>query len=94
MCVMEGVALVLPCSIYFYELFTGVNTKALKDRPSFWIVTGIIYQCVYNASLALSKEYMGRFGDGAYAFAILFYCILFVLFMRAYKCSPEERVLA
>jgi hypothetical protein len=92
MCILEAAALILPCVIYFYELFTSMNTKALKDRPSFWIVTGIIYQAVYNASLTLSMEYMGRFSDGAYAFAILFYCILFVLFMRAYKCSPEERV--
>jgi hypothetical protein len=91
---LEAAALVPLCVIYFYELFTNMNTKALKDRPSFWIVTGIIYQGVYNASLVLSMEYMGRFSNGAYAFSILFYCILFVLFMRAYKCNPEERVAA
>jgi len=91
---LEAVALVPPCAIYFYEFFTNMNTKALKDRPSFWVVTGIICQGAYNASLLLSMEYMGRFGDGAYTLGILFYCILIVLFMRAYKCSPEERVVA
>jgi hypothetical protein len=91
---LEAAALVPPCVIYFYELFTNMNTKALKDRPSFWVVTGIIFQAAYNASLLLSMEYMGRFSDGAYALGILFYCILFVLFMRAYKCSPEERLAA
>jgi len=91
---LEAVALVPPCAVYFYELFTNMNTKALKDRPSFWVVTGIIWQGAYNLCLLLSMEYMGRFGDGAYALSILFYCILFVLFMRAYKCSPEERVVA
>lgn len=94
MCMLEAAALVLPCVFYFYELFTNMNTKALKDRPSFWIVTGIIYQGVYNACLTLSMAYMGRFSDGAYDFAILFYCILFVLFMRAYKCKPEEVAVA
>jgi hypothetical protein len=89
MCMLEGAGLVLPCGIYFYEFYTSMNTRALKDRPSFWIVTGIIFQGAYNASLTLSMEYMGRFSDGAYVFAIIFYCLLFVLFMRAYKCSPE-----
>jgi hypothetical protein len=90
MCLLESAALVPPCVIYFYELFTNMNTMALKDRPSFWVVTGIMCQDVYNACLLLSKEYMGRFSSDAYTFAILFYCVLFVLFMRAYKCSPEE----
>jgi hypothetical protein len=94
MCLLEGAGLVLPCVMYFYELFTNMDTKALRNRPSFWIVTAIIYQGVYNTSLTVSMKFMGRFSDGAYAFAILFYCILFVLFMRAYKCSPEERVVA
>jgi hypothetical protein len=90
MCLLESAALVPLCVIYFYELFTNMNTKALKDRPSFWVVTGIMCQNAFNTCLLLSKEYMGRFSNGAYTFAILFYCALFVLFMRAYKCSPEE----
>jgi len=94
MSMVAAAALVPPCAIYFYELFTNLNTKALKDRPSFWIVTGITCQTAYNASLLVSMEYTGRFGNGAYDFAILFYCILFVLFMRAYKCSPAEWVTA
>lgn len=91
MCMLDSAAIVPPCVIYFYELFTDMNTKALKDRPSFWVVTGIMCQNAYNTCLMLSMEYLGRFSSGAYTFAILFYCVLFVLFMRAYKCSPEER---
>jgi len=91
---LELIALVPPCVIYFFELFTTVNTKALKDRPSFWIVTGIAYMDVCSFTLNLSFEYLGRFGDGAYALGSLLYCILFVLIMRAYKCSPAEWVTA
>jgi hypothetical protein len=90
MCLLESAALVPPCGIYFYELFTNMNTKELKDRPSFLVVAGIMCQSAYNTCLLLSMEYMGRFSNGAYTFAILFYCVLFALFMRAYKCSPEE----
>lgn len=92
MCLLQGILLVVPCVLYFYELFTTMNTKALKDRPSFWIVTAIIYQNVCGVSLMLSMEYMGRWSEGAYALGCISYCILFVLFMRAYKCSPEEWV--
>jgi hypothetical protein len=89
---LEAVALLPPCVIYYYELFTGIDTTALKDRPSFWVITGIICQAACNAFLMVSMKYMGRFGDGAYAFGILFYCILFVVFMRAYKSSPEGKI--
>jgi hypothetical protein len=92
MCLLELIALVPPCFFYFYELFTTTNTKALKDRASFWVVFGIMYLSVLSFTLLLSREYVGRFGDGAYALGNLFYSILFVLFIRAYKCSPEERV--
>lgn len=91
---LEAGGVMLLCAVYYYELFTDMNTTPLKDRPSFWIVTGIICQNTYNTSLVLSMEYMGRFSDGAYTFGILFYCLLFVLFMRAYKCQPEEKVVA
>lgn len=90
MSMLESIALVLPCVVYFYELFNTVNTKALKDRPSFWIAIGIGYVSVCSLTETLSFEYIGRFGDGAYALGDIFYSILFVLFMRAYKCSPEE----
>lgn len=91
---LEAGGVMLFCAVYYFELFTDMNTKPLKDRPSFWIVTGIICQNTYNTSLVLSMEYMGRFSDGAYTFGILFYCLLFVLFMRAYKCHPEEKAVA
>ena len=87
---LQAIALVLPCAVYFYEVLTNMDSRPLRDRPSFWVVSGIIYQGIYNLCLLLSMEYMGKFSDGAYVFAILFYCLLFVLFMRAYKCSPED----
>jgi hypothetical protein len=92
MSLLELIALMPPCLIYFYELFTIMNPKALKDRASFWIVIGIVYLGACSFTLLLSYEYMGRFVDGAFALGNLFYSILFVLFIRAYKCSPEEGV--
>lgn len=91
---LEPIALVLPGVVYFYELFTIVNTKPLKDRPSFWIVSGIMYLSVGSLTSMLSLEFLGRFGDGAFALGNLFYSIFFVLIMRAYKCSPDSRVAA
>lgn len=91
---VEPVALALPGVIYFYELFTIVNPKALKDRPSFWIVSGILYLSVVSVISMLTFEYIGRFGGDAYALGNIFYSILFVLFMRAYKCNPDEWAVA
>lgn len=90
MCLTELIALAPPCIMYFYELFTNTNTKALKDRPSFWIVIGITCLGVFCLASLLTFEYVGRFGEGAYMLADFFYCLLFVFFMRAYKASPPE----
>lgn len=90
MCLTELIALALPCIMYFYELFTNTNTKALKDRPSFWIVIGISCLGVFSLTSLLTFEYVGRFGEGAYMLGDFFYCVLFVFFMRAYKASPPE----
>jgi hypothetical protein len=68
----ELIALVPPCLIYFYELFTTTNTKALKDRASFWVVLGVASLSVFSFTLLLSFEYLGRFGDGAYALGYVF----------------------
>jgi len=92
MCLLEPIAIVLPGVIYFYELFTIVNPKALKDRPSFWVVSGIMYLSVGSLTAMVCQQYLGRFGDAAYTLGNLFYSILFVLLMRAYKCSPDEWV--
>ena len=94
MYLLEPLALVLPGVLYYYELITIVNPKALRDRPSFWIVSGILYLSVTSVTSMLTFEYIGRFGDAAFALGNIFYSILFVLWMRAYKCSPDEWMVA
>src|ERR1700722_5103102 len=87
---LESVFLVLPCLIYFYELFLIVSLKPLKNQPSFWVVTGILFLNACSIPLQFTIRFLGRYGEAAYSLNDILYCILFILLSRAYFCSPEN----
>lgn len=86
----ESVFLVLPCLLYFYELFMTVNLHPLKDQPAFWAVTGILFLNACDIPLLLTANFMGSYFDGAFALNYILYSILFVLLIRAYLCPAEN----
>jgi len=89
---MQFLYVIVPCLIYFIELFRFYQPN-LKEHPSFWVVTGILFY--YSSSLPL-------FILGDYVFAnfheylnilnalnYVLYAILFSLFIRAYLCKTK-----
>jgi len=87
---VESVALVPPCLIYFYELFLTVNSRSLKEQPSFWIVTGVLFLNSCSIPLLVSLEYLGSLEGTLFGLNDILYSILFVLIIRAFRCRPEE----
>ncbi len=90
--IAESVFLVLPCLIYYYELFITLTARPLKDEPSFWAVTGIFVLKSCSIPLWLTLTWLGRFALIAFSLNSVLYCILFILLVRAYCCSPDKRV--
>lgn len=86
---LQSIALIPPCLVYFFELFLTVNAKSLKDQPPFWIVTGILFLNGWSIPLYLSLDYLGAYAGSAFALNDVLYSILFILLIRAYRCSPE-----
>ena len=87
---LESAFLVLPCLIYFYELFLTVNLRPLRDQPSFWVVTGILFLNTCSIPLLLTVNFLGKYREPAIVLNYILYSTLFILLIRAYLCTPEK----
>src|SRR5579863_1053712 len=60
--------LVIPCHIYFYELFLSKNLRPLKDQPAFWVITGILFLNACDLPLLLTAQLLkiSQHFNGAY----------------------------
>jgi hypothetical protein len=80
--------LALPCFFYFYELFLQVHEKPLKDQPSFWTITGILFFNCCSIPLYLNIHAFGKEANTAFSLNYLLYTLFFALLIRAYLCNP------
>jgi hypothetical protein len=91
--VVEALYLIVPCLVYFYELFTGSKLVFLKSHPSFWIVTGILFYNSCSLPLFLLIEYFNRkaptYANILFSLNYILYSILYLLFLRAYLCKTK-----
>jgi hypothetical protein len=91
--VLDALYLIVPCLVYFYELFTTSKLLFLKNHPSFWIVTGILFYNSCTIPLFLLTGYFARKAP-SYEHLIsslnyILYSILYLLFIRAYLCRTK-----
>jgi hypothetical protein len=86
----ESLFLVLPCLIYFYELFLGISDRSLKNQPDFWIITGILFLNSCAVPLFLTLGGLGKYEHAAFSLNYILYAIFFLLLIRAYLCRPAE----
>jgi len=90
--VQECFFLVIPCLVYFYELFLTKNLRPLRDQPAFWVITGILFLNACDIPLLLTVDLMRGFHHFAeiYSLNYILYIILFVFLMKAFMCPPEN----
>jgi hypothetical protein len=88
--VPECAFLVIPCLIYFYELFLTKSLRPLPNQPAFWIVTGILFLNACDIPLLLTSKFLGRYFHEAFSINYILYIVLFALLIRAYLCPPEN----
>ena len=84
----EAIFLVLPCLLYFYELFVNVRPVPLKNQPSFWIITGILFLNACSFPMLLTLGLLGKYSHAAFFLNFILYSIFFILIIRAYLCTP------
>ena len=89
---LESIFLILPCLLYFYELFTDIRMEPLKDQSSFWVVTGILFLNACSIPLFLSVGMLRNYFNVAFTLNYILYIIFFILLIRAYLCKPLPTV--
>jgi len=82
--------MVLPCLLYFYELFQDVSLKPLKNQPAFWIVTAFLFHNACTIPYALTGGFLGKYQVAATSVVYFLYSIVFLFIIRANLCSPEN----
>jgi len=86
----EAAFLVVPCLIYFYELFLTKNLHPLTAQPAFWVITGILFLNACDIPLLLTAKLMGSYFRDVFSLNYILYIILFLLLIRAFLCPPES----
>jgi hypothetical protein len=87
---MECVFLVIPCLLYFYELFQTVNLRPLKNQPAFWIVTAFLFHNACTIPYSLTIPFLGKYQQAASSLVYILYSIVFLFIIRANLCRPEN----
>jgi hypothetical protein len=85
---LQSLFLVVPPLLYFYEQFSGAGQSRLKEEPSFWIITGILFLICCRVPLMFAVGYLGKYIDLAVEFNYLLYICFFLLLIKAYRCRP------
>jgi hypothetical protein len=91
---IEAVLLLLPCVVYFYELFSRDPTRILANEPAFWIVTGLFSFITCTLPISIMENYIRNQHIHLllelYSLFHIFYILFFVMLMRAYKCNAQS----
>jgi hypothetical protein len=87
----ESIFLVLPCLLYFYEQFVNMYPEPLKNQPSFWIITGILFLNATSIPMLLTEGLLRKYYSAALCLNYILYSILFILIIRAYLCTPVKQ---
>jgi hypothetical protein len=89
---LEFIFMVPPCFVYFYELLKNDPIVNLYQRPSFWIVTGILIYSVISIPYLLIDRFVY---DNQYehrylldlAFFYIPFSLNFIFLTRAFLCK-------
>lgn len=84
--------LIIACLIYYADLFTVEPKDSVKAYPSFWAITGITFFMLCTLPFSIFGLYLVKANrhlyDQLFTVFEVFYCILFLMIIRAYFCKP------
>jgi hypothetical protein len=91
---LQNVFLLIPCILYFNDVFTTFSSSNLAKEPAFWIVTGIMFYSIittptqiYRFVYKLDSEVRGLIYVATNGTA---YILMYVLFVKAYTCKVSK----
>jgi hypothetical protein len=89
---IEAAFLIVISFYYYYDLFKQQPSFQLLELPSFWVITGMSFFMVCTLPFSIFGQFIVKSNYRLYlqVFCIfnIFYCLLFLMIIKAYKCKP------
>lgn len=93
---IESLILLIPCFVYFYELFKKPPTLNLRQEPAFWIVSGLSFFVTCTLPYSLLENYLRKnylyLMTTLYSVFYIFYILLLLMIIKAYTCNPKRSI--
>jgi hypothetical protein len=88
---IESILLLLPCIMYFIQIFNSIQPLSLIQDGFFWVITGLTFFLISTLPFSYLMNYLRKenFEIYMYLYSIvyLFYCLLFVMIIRGILCK-------
>lgn len=88
--ISNSFCIAVPCLFYFYETFKSPPLNNLSQDPCFWVVTGYLFMSICTLPFYALEDYlfknMIRLYHQICTLNTVFYCLLFLLILKSFKC--------
>jgi hypothetical protein len=92
---LQALCLLVPCVCYYRLIFLGPLDKGpILQTSEFWIVTGITFFMLCTLPFSLLTNLLKASVNMTYIIFDIFYCLLFVMFIRAFSCKSVNNSFA
>jgi hypothetical protein len=92
--ILEAILIIVPCCIYFFQLFESSRIEDLKNTPEFWVNAGLLFY--FGLTLPLFafdnwlREHRILKSTGLYAINYISYSVLYMLIIKGYLCNAKK----
>jgi hypothetical protein len=87
----QAICLLIPCFLYYLEIFKAEPILILTNDPKFWIVTGLSFFMICTFPFSLFTNYFKAKNpllyNYMYSIFYIFYALLFIMISRSYLCK-------
>ena len=88
---LESLLLLIPCIIYFVQIFNSIKPFPLIQDGFFWVVTGLTFFLISTLPFSYLMNYLRKENSEIYMYlysiVYLFYCLLFMMIIRGILCK-------
>ncbi len=92
--IIETFSLLIPCFIYYHELFTSIPKLNLLQEANFWTTTGLTFYLICTLPITFVLVYFFKTDYqiylNVYTVIHLFYIFLFLMIIKSYLCKETN----
>jgi hypothetical protein len=84
------------CILYYHNLFKNISDQNILSKPSFWIVTGVLfYSCLslpfYGLNIYIKLQFPPLLSNNIFSISNMLIIIMYIFFIKAFLCTTSQR---